>query len=548
MTERKYIVKNRLLKSTILLTVSSTILLSTACGNHNQDESSIDITSDTNGITSSESETTSAAEINSNNYIGYWHMENCAEIELTIDSVTSSVIVFSLWQYGTGTTGPISAELNKNTAVFQNEQISGSITLEDNYIKLCISSEKLQIPKDTEMLFDIRILESIQDKNNTVVSVTPADTSGVISQLPQTLYGQISSKGQTVSGMTSSYVCENGEFSTVRKQLGDKWHIRSDSSCYNYGILWYECYDSQDGDYYGWVNSEYLTFTDPDASSISDDLTYLGIGTVASPDTPLYIRSSKAYTEEGKIGQIPNNTNGFSVYDCGDANWYYINYNGTQGYASSKFIQVSAPTDNTPSYGTDLPTVNSGGASSSPGTSAVPATTAPAPNYKPEVKSQEIHGVTFNYVSDFHKYYEVTNETTDFNMDVTIKYCEPDDYLSPDSHTTAISNKTGTYDAEDIGNIYYSAGTDDFAIFEVTFSGTYSGAYAFYGSEGGIQYRKYTPYGTLLTNYRGDKQHMLIKTDNADGTMNQTVYIGFFMSEVGSVDFIMFDIAPDYES
>lgn len=43
------------------------------------------------------------------------------------------------------------------------------------------------------------------------------------------------------------------------------------------------------------------------------------------------------------------------------------------------------------------------------------------------------------------------------------------------------------------------------------------------------------------------KQHLLIKTENTEGTVDQTVYIGFYTSEVGSVDFIMFDIEPDYE-
>ncbi len=43
------------------------------------------------------------------------------------------------------------------------------------------------------------------------------------------------------------------------------------------------------------------------------------------------------------------------------------------------------------------------------------------------------------------------------------------------------------------------------------------------------------------------KQHLLIKTENTEGTVDQTVYIGFYTIEVGSVDFIMFDIAPDYE-
>ena len=34
----------------------------------------------------------------------------------------------------------------------------------------------------------------------------------------------------------------------------------SPSLCYNYGITWYELWDSDDGDYYGWVDENYIDF------------------------------------------------------------------------------------------------------------------------------------------------------------------------------------------------------------------------------------------------------------------------------------------------
>lgn len=72
--------------------------------------------------------------------------------------------------------------------------------------------------------------------------------------------GQINCHGGIVAGYTTSYVCENGKASAVRKSLGDKWHITAKNSCYSHGVLWYELWDTDDGDYYGWVDSNYIDF------------------------------------------------------------------------------------------------------------------------------------------------------------------------------------------------------------------------------------------------------------------------------------------------
>lgn len=527
--------KNSLLKNATLIMISAAMILSVACDNRNEDDSPSNLVSGIDTDVYSEQDTAPVVELNGNNYIGYWHMADCAEIELTIDSVTSTRIVFSLWQFSDGAVGPISAELTGNNAVFQTDEISGTITLNDNSISLLLTSTDLNIRLYEEMIFDMRVLESVKGNDGSFISATPVDSAGVISDLPRTLYGQINCKGQNVSGMTAEYVCDGGEYSTVRKQLGDKWHIRTDCSCYNYGTLWYECYDSEDGDYYGWVDADYLILTDT-VTSPTDNLTYIGTGSVSTNDGPLFIRSAMEYTEEGKIGQIPQNASGFSVYDCGEPNWYYVEYNGIQGYVSSAFIKVNASAGNSNSHETNSQTVTSVKTE----TVTVPTTTAP--KYKPEVKSLEVHGITFNYVSDFNRYYEYLDETADFKMNVSVKYCEPDDYLSPDCHIVGIMSTTGMYDKKDIGNLYYSAGTDDFVIFEVRFVGTYSGV-----SSGGIKYRKFMPSGVPIANYRGDLIMQLIEPHNTEGTMDETIYIGFYTSEVGSIDFIMFDIAPDYE-
>lgn len=76
--------------------------------------------------------------------------------------------------------------------------------------------------------------------------------------LDSELYGEI--EGNGVAGFATSYVCEHGEKETVREDLEDGWHIMATAYCYSMGIEWYEIYDADDGDYYGWVDSNFLTF------------------------------------------------------------------------------------------------------------------------------------------------------------------------------------------------------------------------------------------------------------------------------------------------
>ena len=46
----------------------------------------------------------------------------------------------------------------------------------------------------------------------------------------------------------------------VRSSLGNTWHVTAKNSCTNYGITWYELWNSDDGGYYGWVDSNYIDF------------------------------------------------------------------------------------------------------------------------------------------------------------------------------------------------------------------------------------------------------------------------------------------------
>ena len=77
---------------------------------------------------------------------------------------------------------------------------------------------------------------------------------------PCTVYGQINTKGGIVDGYTADYVAFNGKKSTVRKNLGNAWHVTAVNVCTSKGLVWYELVDTDDGDYYGWVDSSYVIF------------------------------------------------------------------------------------------------------------------------------------------------------------------------------------------------------------------------------------------------------------------------------------------------
>lgn len=63
-----------------------------------------------------------------------------------------------------------------------------------------------------------------------------------------------------VSSYTTDYVCNGGEKNTVRQSLGDGWHVTAKYKCESYGVTWYELWDTDDGDYYGWVDEEFIDF------------------------------------------------------------------------------------------------------------------------------------------------------------------------------------------------------------------------------------------------------------------------------------------------
>lgn len=72
--------------------------------------------------------------------------------------------------------------------------------------------------------------------------------------------GKINCHNMGIASFTTTYVALGGSKTTIRKSLGDGWHVTAKNMCESYDVVWYELWDTDDGDYYGWVDSNYIDF------------------------------------------------------------------------------------------------------------------------------------------------------------------------------------------------------------------------------------------------------------------------------------------------
>lgn len=78
---------------------------------------------------------------------------------------------------------------------------------------------------------------------------------------PVTKYGQINAPGGSpINGYTTEYIVNNGAYSCIRTDLMNNWHVTAVNSFSKNGTTWYELYDTDDGDYYGWLDESHITF------------------------------------------------------------------------------------------------------------------------------------------------------------------------------------------------------------------------------------------------------------------------------------------------
>lgn len=81
------------------------------------------------------------------------------------------------------------------------------------------------------------------------VDVFPCNRNGTIN----------ASKGE-VSGFAGSYVVDGDIAEIIRGPLGHGWRVTAVNYCYSRDIIWYELYDPDDGSYFGWVDSSFISF------------------------------------------------------------------------------------------------------------------------------------------------------------------------------------------------------------------------------------------------------------------------------------------------
>lgn len=110
--------------------------------------------------------TTTATLLNENDYIGFWHPENDAESELTIHSIDSSTVTFSLWYYRLWSIENLTAKVERNSAYFYDDEIEGILTFDDDSIRLYVTMSNISgIPSQYEEVYSMRIDESVQYGN-----------------------------------------------------------------------------------------------------------------------------------------------------------------------------------------------------------------------------------------------------------------------------------------------------------------------------------------------------------------------------------------------
>lgn len=130
------------------------------------------------------------------------------------------------------------------------------------------SSEYNEGNKIDDSNVDAKIQESLDEENhysnndqissstNSDINSTNVDDS--LFSNKNYHYGKIITNGANIVGFSTSYVCNDGAPEIVKDNLGDGWRIKSSEHHYSYGINWYELYDADDGDYYGWVDGNYI--------------------------------------------------------------------------------------------------------------------------------------------------------------------------------------------------------------------------------------------------------------------------------------------------
>ena len=175
------------------------------------------------------------------------------------------------------------------------------------------------------------------------IPFTPLNKVAVVDVYPCDDFGVINTHGLGVAGFATSYVVDGGEVKEVRHRLGD-WHIKAINWCYSKDVLWYELYDAEDGDYYGWVDTEYIDFSPSNSSEYTDNSYLIATGKVITEKDDLNMRESGSAASK-IVTTIPKDNYVGIISEYGD--WFYVKYYKDTnspiyyGYVSKQFIEIT---------------------------------------------------------------------------------------------------------------------------------------------------------------------------------------------------------------
>ena len=131
----------------------------------------------------------------------------------------------------------------------------------DTYICICGGFEA-QMSGTTNVCIITPYLNGVKGDTIMVENSVDSIENNIIKNVTScTKYGTIySPSGSKVDGLTRSYLIDGGAASYERHDLTHGWHITAVNQYYDGSTYWYELYDSDDGDYYGWVASYNISF------------------------------------------------------------------------------------------------------------------------------------------------------------------------------------------------------------------------------------------------------------------------------------------------
>ncbi len=116
----------------------------------------------------------------------------------------------------------------------------------DAYVEITPYDSENKAGEKIKCVFPSAIKNTIKDK--------------VKSEPINTVKGVINCPDEQLQGFDSSYVLDGGDVKIVCDKIDHDCRITAKNKAFNYGVHWYELWNSENGDYYGWVDEKFINF------------------------------------------------------------------------------------------------------------------------------------------------------------------------------------------------------------------------------------------------------------------------------------------------